>query len=240
MGRLTRLVATIGLVGAVVVVGALPTPATETVSTVPPNPVYIAGRSSPRVLVIGDSISATLEQKQNYAFLNDLKGWGTEVRATGTYTVVTHKKHWSFIYAYAEPAVRAVFVPLGTNDMTDVDTEAERGAVWSAIDDAVRTMASECVVWLGLNSYTSDAGRLYTNSQASTFNYYIWKNSREQGGKFSNLHYADYNALVRGNSSVRAALAADYFKVHFAGSSAPAARTALAEFEANQVDRYCL
>jgi hypothetical protein len=211
----------------------------------PPAATYFSGPKVPRVLIIGDSISATREQQDSYAVANMARKVGTEVRATVSFTIADHlhlkpRDDNDFNYAHRNPrhTVTAVVVELGTNDMHAVLTAKKEQVVFNTIAAALETMSNKCVVWLGLN--TVHPSVLGVKNPAH-FNHFLWSNSKEQGGRFENLHYADYNHLVKTNADVRAALDHDGQKlgIHFGGATAPAARTAVARFVAASVAKFC-
>jgi hypothetical protein len=239
VGSRTRIAVFVVVVGAVLGLTIVPSLATEDISTYPQKPPYTNGPTDPRVLIIGDSISATKEQQDNYAFVNASRSRvGTEVRASGGYNVRTQEKFLSFAWAQTRPEIKAVFVELGTNDMNGVTTADQRSAVWRAIEDAVRTMANKCVVWLGLNA--SQPTLYYPPAEAKNFNQFVWKLGKEGGGPYKNLHLSSYDRLVRTNVDVQNALKADPYGAHFDGPSAPRARTALARLEQTDEAHFCL
>jgi GDSL-like lipase/acylhydrolase family protein len=213
-----------------------------------PNPVYINGPNGPEVFIVGDSISAQSEQRDDYAWINGGLGWHTHIEATGGSDILMHQRWHSFDHARTSNAA-AVFVELGTNDIGQINKTLptnqaliEIAKVFTAVDQAVGALNGKCIVWVGLNeqfdnfvTWPAPRGReVYDDKDVSkAFDDHI----KSLMSSHPNLHYADYGAYVANDATFRDSLLAD--GTNYIHPSTTAGRVELANFEAWYSELYC-
>jgi hypothetical protein len=208
--------------------------------TLSPNPVYLNGPNGPEVFIIGDSLSAQPEQRDDYAWINGGLGWHTHIEATGGSDILMHQRWHSFDHARTSSAA-AVFVELGTNDiglindhLTTSQALIEIAKVFTAVDQAVGALNGKCVVWVGLNeqfdnfvTLPNTPRQIYDDKDVSkAFDDHI----KSLMPSHPNLHYADYGAYVANDTTFRNSLLAD--GTNYIHPSTTAGRVELANFEA--------
>ena len=211
-------VGVLAIVGVIVLITSAlaPAGALENLPNPPRNagPGYDNGPWGPPVWTIGDSISASADQKNYIAWFNGGNGWHTHIEATGGTNLIEHWRSsggWNTFVRAAQSNARVIVVELGTNDIGGITSStpnplAEIAKVfdymtWTA---AYLNGTGKCVVWAGLNEWgnvsvygvydQADVARAFDNKL------------RELTRTYPAVHYADYTSLINTNATFRAGL----------------------------------
>ncbi len=195
----------------------------------------------PLAAVIGDSISTGTQSSYYCWFNTQVLNWRTVVRAHGGQTVRYFIDHGVFPEV-AVSAARGVFVELGTNDIGGVNINGvPMATIKNDVETAIRGLNGRCIVWAGQNEQwqtTVSLGPgttplLYkTIAQAKEYNNYL----KSLQSTYPNLHYGDYDALVRTNQVFRDSFNADGNRIH---PSTEAGKTELGAWAAQQLKQFC-
>lgn len=190
------------------------------------------------VIVLGDSL--TFGTQNEICFINQQSGFRTRMNfSVGGFSAKNWLEDTGAMFVIANAASQVVYVSLGTNDVSKlVLGTATLADVAQDMANVAANAGSRCVVWQGVNEQwdgvngANPSQVLVTPARAAEYNQMV----REYAASHPNVKFADFNAFVRDNQTIRDGILADASEAHPIGA---AARTAYALFVTQQFRGLC-